>query len=272
MNLAAGTVLKSADRDLTLLSRIEDAGLNASAPPQQRWVDGWLVRFCPGKAKRARCINAVAMGRLSLAEKLALCRAIYHETGLQMLVRITPFSQPAGLDAQLATLGMRREDDTRVMVRPVGLPSSPRLPLGLRLDRLGHHAFAELIGSLRGSSLAQRQAHAARLEQSPVPFHGFALVGDSGVAMACGQVALEGGIVGLYDIFTAADHRRRGFAALLCSQLLRYALQHAAPVSYLQVEADNHAARRVYHRLGFADAFAYHYRTPAVDSEIDALD
>jgi len=23
-----------------LLSRIEDAGLNASAPPQQRWVDG----------------------------------------------------------------------------------------------------------------------------------------------------------------------------------------------------------------------------------------
>ena len=39
-----------------LLSRIEDAGLNASAPPQQRWIDGWLVRYCPGKAKRARCI------------------------------------------------------------------------------------------------------------------------------------------------------------------------------------------------------------------------
>ncbi len=38
----------------TLLSRIEDAGINASAPPQQRWVDGWLVRCSPGKAKRAR--------------------------------------------------------------------------------------------------------------------------------------------------------------------------------------------------------------------------
>lgn len=41
------------------LSRIEDAGLNASAPPQQRWLDGWLLRYCPGKAKRARCINAL---------------------------------------------------------------------------------------------------------------------------------------------------------------------------------------------------------------------
>ena len=47
--------------DATLLSRIEDAALNASAPPQQRWVDGWLLRYSPGRAKRARCVNAVAL-------------------------------------------------------------------------------------------------------------------------------------------------------------------------------------------------------------------
>ena len=45
----------------TLLSRIEDAGINASAPPQQRWLDGWLLRFSPGKAKRARCIQALGL-------------------------------------------------------------------------------------------------------------------------------------------------------------------------------------------------------------------
>ncbi len=31
---------------------------------------------------------------------------------------------------------------------------------------------------------------------------------------------------------------------------------------YLQVEASNAPARRVYERLGFADAYAYHYRSP----------
>ena len=61
--------------DAALLSRVEDAGLNASAPPQQRWLDGWLVRFSPGKAKRARCVNAVAAGRLPLDEKLARARS-----------------------------------------------------------------------------------------------------------------------------------------------------------------------------------------------------
>src|SRR6201991_4551875 len=92
--------------DIELLSRIEDAGLNASAPPQQRWLDGWIVRTSPGKAKRARCINAVAAGRLALDEKLRLCEAAYRAAGLPMVVRITPFSQPATLDAELAARGL----------------------------------------------------------------------------------------------------------------------------------------------------------------------
>ena len=68
--------------DPVLLSRVKDAGLNASAPPQQRWLDGWLVRFSPGKAKRARCINALAMGRMPMADKLAMCSALFADAGL----------------------------------------------------------------------------------------------------------------------------------------------------------------------------------------------
>jgi hypothetical protein len=63
--------------DEALLGRVEDAGINASAPPQQRWLDGWLVRYNPGKAKRARCINAVAPGRLPVDEKLRLAAQVF---------------------------------------------------------------------------------------------------------------------------------------------------------------------------------------------------
>src|ERR1700751_4645368 len=127
--------------DATLLARIEDAGLNASAPPQQRWMDGWLVRFSPGKAKRARCVNAVAPGRMPGADKLALCRQLYTAAQLPLYIRITPFSQPSDLDRQLERLGMRREDDTRVMVRADlrGLESAAELRRG-RIEPLGHHA------------------------------------------------------------------------------------------------------------------------------------
>ena len=66
------------------LARIEDAGLNASAPPQQRVLDGWLLRFSPGKAKRSRCVNAVAPGRMPVAHKLALCEPVFAQAGLPL--------------------------------------------------------------------------------------------------------------------------------------------------------------------------------------------
>ncbi|MGZ5186007.1 MAG: GNAT family N-acetyltransferase, partial [Caldimonas sp.] len=67
--------------DAALLARVEDAGINASAPREQLWIDGWLVRFSPGKAKRARCVQAVAPGRLALDAKLQRCLAVYAQAG-----------------------------------------------------------------------------------------------------------------------------------------------------------------------------------------------
>jgi len=251
--------------DPVLLSRIEDAGLNASAPPQQRWLDGWLVRFSPGKAKRARCVNAVAAGRLALDAKLTLAAAVFDDAQLPMVLRITPFSQPRDLDAQLKARGWRRIDDTRVMVcAALDAPADAPLPAGLVWQALGHNAFAQAVGQLRGSPLSQSQAHAQRLELSPVPFTALAIRREAdGALLACGQFAREADLVGLYDIFTAEPARGQGLARQLCVRLLAQARTEGARSAYLQVEADNLAARSVYERLGFADGYAYHYRTRA---------
>ena len=246
--------------DPYLLPRIEDAGLNASAPPQQRWVDGWLVRLSPGKAKRARCINAVATGRMPVAHKLALCEPVFAQAGLPLMVRITPFSEPAGLDATLEAMGFQRFDDTRVMVlEEVSNIVAPALPAGVTVHAVGLETFAQRVGALRGSPLSQRVAHGQRLTQSPVPFSAYEMRLD-GELVACGQFALEADLVGLYDIFTAEPARGRGHASRLCAHLLTEAHRLGARHGYLQVEGDNHAARAIYHRLGFADAYAYHYR------------
>jgi len=248
-----------------LLSRIEDAGLNASAPPQQRWLDGWLVRFSPGKAKRARCVNAVANGRTSVGERLAACEKVFSDARLPLIVRITPFSQPSGLDEYLAESGLRRFDNTQVMVATLADEPAPALPEGMQFNALGLEPFARRVGELRGSPLAQRQAHAERLLNSPVPFFAFELALD-GETVACGQIALENDLVGIYDVFTAPALRGRGHASMLCRHLLAQAGARGARHAYLQVEADNLPARAVYSRLGFADAYAYHYRTHDPDA------
>lgn len=251
----------------TLLSRIEDAGINASAPPQQRWLDGWLLRFSPGKAKRARCVQAVADGRLPLDERLAQCASQFAEAGLPMVVRLTPFSRPTGLDGHLAALGWHRLDDTRVMVAPNCPSAAEALPPGMQLQRLGHAEFAHAVGELRGSPSGHRTAHAERLAASPVPYQGWALRRQADATiLACGQTATEANLVGLYDVFTHPAARGQGLARRLCATLLANAQAAGARVAYLQVDGENAPARAIYHRLGFADAYAYHYRTPDPDA------
>ena len=247
-----------------LLSRIEDASLNASAAPQQRWVDGWLVRYAPCQAKRARSIQAVAEGRLGLDRRLALAAQVYADAGLPMVARLTPFSRPADLDAALAERGWRRHDDTHVMLRAgqsAARPAPAPLPPGLRLERLEPRDFAQAVGQLRGSPPAERAAHGDRLSLAPVPLQGHAIVEEDGSVLACGLLAREIELAGLYDLVTAPRARRRGLATWLCEHMLSPSIMPGNEIAYLQVGADNPEARRLYRRLGFADAYPYHYRT-----------
>jgi ribosomal protein S18 acetylase RimI-like enzyme len=244
------------------LSLIEDASLNASAPPQQRWLDGWLVRFSPGKAQRARSVNPVAAGRLPMQTKLVMAQAVYQEAGLPMLVRITPFSQPPQLDAHLELHGWAKHEETLVMVcADVQKFVPPVWAAGSACHTLSHTAMAHAVGALRASPLAQQQAHAERLAQAPVTFQALAVRRDADqTVMACGQMAREGTLVGLYDVYTAEPARRRGLATALCTQLMIDARTQGARTAYLQVSADNAPAIATYRKLGFTEGYRYHYR------------
>lgn len=246
-----------------LLSRIEDASLNASAPPEQRWLDGWLLRLSPGQAKRARSVQAVAEGRMPLGERLAEAALAFRAAALPLLFRLTPFSRPPGLDAELAARGWRAHDHTRVMVQGLAdaATRSRADSAEVSFEPAGAGDFAEAIGALRGSPAAQVAAHRDRLARAPVPFHAvLARRREDGAVVGAGQIAIESAIVGLFDVHVATSHRRRGLATAMCERLLSDARSRSATVAYLQVDAGNTAARAVYHRLGFADAYSYHYR------------
>lgn len=240
----------------TLALRAERAGLDASAPPQQADIDGWLIRLSPGKAKRSRCINALRQGALPLDDLLARCQAAYDAAGLPLAVRVTPWSQPPDLDARLAAKGWGTFDAADVMVLATLLPD----PAPATLQALGAQDCAALVGALRGSSSTAIAAHAERIANAPVAYQGFALNDADGRLLACGQMVVDGDIVGLYDIASAV--RAQGHGERLCRALLALAHAQGARQAYLQVGTDNAVAQRLYARLGFRFAYRYHYRSP----------
>ena len=252
----------AADRSIVAfdLARIEEAGLNAMQTQQQLFYDGWLLRVSPGVAKRGRSVNAHFGSSLPLAGKLAYCESVYARHALPTLFRITPFVRPTDLEAALAARGYEAFGETLVQVTALDRP--PALPEhddAVVVETPDTPAFVDAVGDLRNSTPLQREAHRERLLNSPLAKR-HAVVRAGGRVVCAAQVAVEGELAGVFDVMTAPDARRRGYATLACASLLSWAWQHGANAAYLQVSADNAPAIASYRKFGFATAYTYHYR------------
>lgn len=237
------------------LRRVEELSLNSSAPPGQLLYDGWLLRMLPGKAKRARSVNAVYPSSLPLDAKIAYCERLYGTARLPALFRITPFSQPPGLDAELGRRGYGRFDTTAVESAAID-PS--RFGEG-SAQVMGLPQWIEAIGDLRGSPPQHRAAHLARLEGMPLTLRAVAIE-SAGRVVATGLTMVEDDSAGIFDIVTHDAERRRGHARSVVASLLREAWELGARHAYLQVNVDNEPARRLYRQYGFEERYVYWYR------------
>ena len=248
------------DTSDALAARLEDASLTVSQPAQQSFFDGWLLRYSPGKAKRARSINSIGAGVLPLAEKLTYCIDFYQRHHLPCLFRITPFSKPRNLDPELAAADFEAYQDSRVMSLPLSAverSAPPSAALSVSAEQFAA-AFSTLHGLDPVKASAERERYGRGAGRSV-----FVVQFDGGAPVACGSLALEGKLAGIFGMVTAAKRRGRGIASAIVAKLLDNARAAGAETAYLQVEADNASARRAYSKFGFKDCYAYWYRVPS---------
>ena len=241
-----------------LAARIESAALSVAQPQQQIFYDGWILRYSPGKARRARSVNAIGSGVLPTSGKIAHCAEFYRQRRLPLIFRLTPFAQPPRLDSALADAGFAAVGETRVMKLDI-TRAERAVPAVTPIQLLDVARFAQLFGALHGLDSAKTGAERDRYAQSAI---GSSYVGafDGEDAVACGSVAIDGALAGIFGMVTAQSHRGRGVATSIVAELLRQARDAGATTAYLQVEASNAPARRAYSKFGFEDCYAYWYR------------
>ena len=65
------------------LRRVEEASLNALQTQRQYFYDGWVLRVSPGKARRARSVNAHFGSTLPIGQKIAYSERLYRASVVQ---------------------------------------------------------------------------------------------------------------------------------------------------------------------------------------------
>ncbi len=249
------------------IALIEECAANALPPSYLQVIDGWRLRYNQGVTRRANSVLAAYEGSYKLEDKLKLVGAFYGRLGARARFQLCPASQPKHLDDFLAARGYRIDGVVQVQTAAIStvLAKTRSLP-GFQFDLceqankdwLALYTQLEHPGDKSGDkkSAAIRRAMFRRI---PVPTAYVLLCLDDRAA-AVGLGVLERGQLGIFNMVTAPNFRRRGVATAIIQALAAWGEERGAKEMYLQVAQENFRAQAMYERLGFATLYNYHYR------------
>ena len=248
-----------------MIRRIEELSLNAWPAAQTSLYDGWLLRFSGGYTRRANSVQPLYPSSLDLGEKIRACEAFYRGAGLPVIFKMTPDSQPQGLDERLADEGYAREADTSLQVLDLSAQGVWDLPAPAPLDAdltIENGLGGEWMAAFARMSATSEQAAAnhRRILESILPQCGYLALKVNGQVAACGLGVVENGWLGLFDIVVDSALRNQGLGERVVRGLLGWGRQHGARSAYLQVMHNNPPALRLYAKVGFRELYTYWYR------------
>ena len=256
--------------------RLEELTLNAWPGLMRVVRDGWVASLARGFTGRANSVVPLDAGALPPKEKIAFFESLYAAHGLPATFKLTTPCRPAGLDDLLAARGYRESRRASVQVlselprdADANVVANADANADVGADAIEARpepwpAWIEAIVSARALPPGDAATLPAILAAIALPCRYAASLDSRGVA-ACALGVLEGDWVGLYDITTREDARRRGHAARVVRSITDWARDNGASAAYLQVMVGNAPAQGLYAKLGFREAYQYAYRTKRIE-------
>jgi ribosomal protein S18 acetylase RimI-like enzyme len=260
-------------------------------------IGSWVLRSSQSNVMRANTITVFgddALDDTAFGQRLKECANWYASHGKENRFRISNHPVAMAVDRALAEYGYHQYDATSVMqiadLTAVNLSAFATTwnPLGIDV---GTATQWRMTTRGEDAATAQREANAARAYgkpdaaapinavqtwldgvvgsvggSAPLSFplprltHACAIYDDAQNLIASGVARTCGTHVGLFNIYTAPLHRGQGCGKAITHALLAWAQNQGATAAFLQVEADNADAIRLYERFGFGAVYSYHYR------------
>ncbi|MFD9634495.1 GNAT family N-acetyltransferase [Streptomyces violascens] len=226
-------------------------------PVESERLGDWTLRAASGFTRRANSVLPLGDPGLPLPDALDRVRAWYASRGLPAYIQTA--TGAAGtqerLCADLEQADWEREVSAEVRIAAL-------VPIGdldadvsrVRLERTVDEAWLS-----RYQRSVTPGEHVLKVLNSGPSVWFASVPGDGAVPAAIGRCVVDGRWAGFMAVEVDPALRRQGLATAVMTALARRALDEGASAAWLQVEADNDAARALYEGQGFATHHSYHH-------------
>lgn len=245
---------------LPVARQFEAASFRAWPALSSTYDGAWITRLTPGHpSRRLNSVNFLDPGDgTNIPARIAAARERFAAAGVPLAIRLTPLSSPE-VGAFLDSENWATEAESLVMRARLG-----DLPETDALDQIPLKDVDRFVAS----AAAVRGVHDGRWEvladviRSIQPEVGLFVADEDNAPVASAICVHEGALAGLFDLVTSEKHRGRGHGRRLVTAALKWARLRGARYGWLQVEAGNTTAIRIYEKLGFSELYRYSIRLP----------
>ena len=245
---------------LPLVRRFEAAGFRAWPAASVQYDGTWVVRLTAGlPAKRLNSVNPLDPGDVhNVEDRVARAGRWFAAYGRPLTFRLSPLSGP-----ELSDYFDRHDWQTlsESLVMRARLDEVPvdNAILQIPLKDIGR--FIDAAMEVHGMDASLRPG-LTEIISSISAEAGLFVLEDNGTPLATAVCVHDGDLAGLFEIATGPRERGKGYGRRVVLSALRWARLRGAQQAWLQVEASNTPALRLYEAIGFHEVYRYHYRRP----------
>jgi ribosomal protein S18 acetylase RimI-like enzyme len=239
----------------TMLGQFEAAAVRSWPALETADIGGWLWRYASGGSFRANSVSALEFDGGDMVAAIHEVERRYRAKSARCLFTITEVSEPAGLDARLASMGYAQGEPHATMAKVISL--ARHRPADVELSAEPSPEWLPIY--LAGLS-ADRRAVAPRILAGLPPRRCFFSCRRAGAVVGSGLSVADGQLASVQCMATLASARRQGAAQSVLRAVEAWAAGQGCTYLYLQVESVNVGAIALYEAFGFRVAGRYHVR------------
>ena len=248
---------------LPTVRRLEAVGSRAWPAASVHYDGVWAIRLTNGHpAKRLNSVNPLdPVDHGNMLERIERAAQRFAANDRPLTFRMSPLASPQ-LTEHFDAQGWSRFGESLVMQAELSeerlAAAAPLLPVQ-EMD--GFISAAIKIGNVEPAIRPGLSAVISSIQ----PERGLFVLEDEGLPVSTAICVRDDDLSGVFEVATDERVRGQGHARRLLLSALKWAQQGGAKRAWLQVEAANTPALRLYETLGFSEVYRYHYRQPPKD-------